>query len=148
MTPTNGFQKGNKLAGSRKGKPNRLTNDVRQVFHKVYDEMGDDDKSGKDGKPLTGHEAMLKWARDNQTEFYRLYGKMIPQTAELGDDLHEDFVATLVFEEEQAQELVEANVTDVGKEGVKQLSDGADVGEMGTNGDDNTPSPKDDHNLV
>ena len=144
MTPTNGFQKGNKLAGSRKGKPNRLTNDVRQVFHKVYDEMGAHDKDEKTGEPLSGHQAMLKWARGNQTEFYRLYGKMIPATAELGDDLHEDFVATLVFEEEQSH-LIEANVVDVGKEGVKQLPNG---GQMGKNGDDNTPSSEDDHNLV
>lgn len=141
------FQKGNKAAvGNKRGK-NRLTNDVRQVFHKVYDEMGEHDKDEKTGLPLSGHQAMLKWARDNQTEFYRLYGKMIPATAELGDDLHEDFVATLVFKEEQ-QHLIEANVTDVGKEDVKQLSNGANGDEMGTNGDDNTPSPKDDANLV
>ncbi len=141
---TTGFQKGNKLAGSRKGKPNRLTNDVRQVFHKVYDEMGADDKDEKTGEPLTGHQAMLKWARDNQSEFYRLYGKMIPATAELGDDLHEDFVATLVFEEEQSH-LIEANVTDVGNETPKQLPSGAG---MGKNGDDNAPSAKEDANLV
>ena len=141
------FQKGNKAAvGAKRGK-NRLTNDVRQVFHKVYDEMGENDKSGKDGKPLSGHQAMLKWARGNQTEFYRLYGKMIPATAELGDDLHEDFVATLVFEEEQSH-LIEANVTDVGSEDQKQLSDGADGGEKGIIGDDNAPPPVDDHNLV
>ncbi len=28
---------------------------------------------------------------------------MIPRTEELSDDLHEDFIATLVFEEEEAR---------------------------------------------
>ncbi len=37
------FEKDNKLSKGRpKGSKNRLTNDVRQVFHRVYDEMGKD----------------------------------------------------------------------------------------------------------
>ncbi len=110
-----GFEKGNKLGTGRpKGTKNKLTNDVRQAFHKVYDEMGENIKV--DGKPMTGHEAFLGWARDNPTEFYRLYGKMIPATAELTGDIHENFVDELVFEEEQLN-LVEgqANVVDVGE---------------------------------
>ncbi len=47
----------------------------------------------------------MVWARENQTEFYRLYAKMIPRTAELSDDMHEDFVATLIFEDEQAKAI-------------------------------------------
>ncbi len=82
---------------------NRLTNDVRQVFHKVYEEMGKNTINPETGKPYTGHEAMLNWARDNMTEFYRLYGKMIPATAELPEEMHEDFVETLIFEDEQAK---------------------------------------------
>ena len=92
------FQEGNKLGGRKKGSKNRFTNDVRACFHKVYEEMGENVEV--DGRKQTGDEAFLAWARDNQTEFYRLYAKMIPQTAELPDDLHEDFVDTLVFEEE------------------------------------------------
>lgn len=121
-----GFEKGNKLGGRPKGSKNRITNDVRQAFHKVYDEMGKDFEDDKGNpKPLTGHEAMLLWARGNPTEFYRLYGKMIPTTAELPEDLHEDFVDNLIFEEESPK-LVEAkDVTDMGKEGQKQLTNGA-----------------------
>lgn len=101
------FEQGNSFStGRKKGSRNRLTNDVRGCLHNVYDEMGKDQRD-KNGNPLTGHQAFLKWARDNQTEFYRLYAKMIPHTAELGDDLHEDFVATLVFEEEQ---MIEGSV--------------------------------------
>ncbi len=42
----------------------------------------------------------MAWALEDMTEFYRLYAKLIPGTAELADDLHEDFVAKLVFEDE------------------------------------------------
>lgn len=108
--------------GAKRGK-NRLTNDVRQVFHKVYDEMSADQTDPKTGKPLTGHQAMLNWARENQTEFYRLYGKMIPATAELAEDMHEDFIAELIFEDEQA-ELIEANVVDVGNDSQLTLPSG------------------------
>ncbi len=100
------FEKGNQAGvghGRPKGSKNRLTNDVRQVFHKVYEEMGKNTINPETGKPYTGHEAMLEWARENQTEFYRLYGKMIPATAELPEELHEDFVASLVFEDEQVK---------------------------------------------
>jgi hypothetical protein len=122
-----GFQKGNQCAvGAKRGKA-RLTNDVRQVFHKVYDQMGDnvevmDEESGEMRKQ-TGHEAMLMWARENQTEYYRLYGKMIPATAELPEDMHEDFVANLIFEDEQ-NEVIETTAVDVGNEGQLQLPSG------------------------
>ncbi len=65
----------------------------------AYANMGGFDENGK--LIETGDDAFLKWARQNQTEFYRMYAKMIPATAELGDDMHEDFVADLIFEEEQ-----------------------------------------------
>lgn len=138
------FEKGNSLGGRKKGSKNRLTNDVRQVFHRVYDEMGADAKHEKTGKPLTGHEAMLLWARDNQSEFYRLYGKMIPQTAELGGDLHEDFVDDLIFAEEQPRLVDAKDVTDVGKEGQKQLPSGETSTDIEPNNADNAPLKDDD----
>jgi len=67
--------------------------------------MGGFDENGK--LIETGGEAFLKWARKNQTEFYRMYDKMIPRTEELSDDLHEDFIAELIFEEEQAKVIEE-----------------------------------------
>ncbi len=133
------FEKGNNHGKGRKaGSKNRLTNDVRQVFHKVYDEMGADERDEKTGEPLTGHQAMLKWAQENKTEFYRLYGKMIPATAELPEDMHEDFVATLIFEDEEA-ELIETNAKDVGNEGQLQLPSGETV-------PDSTPPVSDNPN--
>ncbi len=119
------FEKGNKLSTGRpKGTKNRITNDVRQVFHRVYEEMGAHVVDSNTGKPLTGHQAMLEWARINPTEFYRLYGKMIPATAELPQDLHEDFIDELVFEDELPKQVEAKDVTDMGKEGQKQLPSG------------------------
>ncbi len=133
------FKKGNKLGGRPKGSKNRLTNDVRQVFHRVYEEMGKNTIDEKTLKPLSGHEAMLLWARENPTEFYRLYGKMIPQTAELPADLHEDFVDELIFEEEQPKLVEATDVTDVGKEGQKQLTDGETKPDKEAKNADNAP---------
>ncbi len=96
------FTKGHNLSKGRpKNSKNKVTNDVRESFHKAYANMGGFDENGK--LIETGDEAFLKWARENQTEFYRLYAKMIPKTAELAEDLHEDFVATLIFEDEQVK---------------------------------------------
>ena len=119
------FKKGHNLATGRpKGSKNRYNRDIRQVFHDVYEEMGSNVIDEKTQKPLTGHEAMLAWARTCPTEFYRLYGKMIPSTTPPETDGHEDFVDELIFEDEMP-ELVEAvDVTDVGKDDHKQLSSG------------------------
>jgi hypothetical protein len=115
------FQKGNTYGTGRpKGMKNKLTNDVRQIFHEAYESMGKG-KLNEKGEPMTGKEAFLRWAQENQTEFYRLYGKMIPTTQELTGDLHEDFVDSLVFEEEEAK-LVEAVIVE--DEGQKQLPSG------------------------
>jgi hypothetical protein len=126
------FEKGNTIgkAGRPKGLKNRYNRDIRQVFHEVYDAMGDNIIDETTQKPLTGHDAMLNWARENPTEFYRLYGKMIPSTAEIKTDGHEDFIDELIFVDEQPA-LVEAKditdepkATDVGNDGHKQIESG------------------------
>jgi hypothetical protein len=114
------FEHGNRFStGRKKGARNQLTNDVREAFHKAYANMGGFDENGK--LIETGDEAFLKWARQNQTEFYRLYTKMIPKTAELPDDLLEDFVDTLIFEEEidrlEDGHAKVVDVTDMGQDG-------------------------------
>ncbi len=101
------FEKGNTFStGRKKGARNKLTNDVRAAFHKAYANMGGFDENGK--LIETGDDAFLKWARQNQTEFYRLFAKMLPKTAELPDDLHEDFLEELVLEEE-SDKWIEGN---------------------------------------
>lgn len=51
--------------GSRKGRPNRIGWVVKQNVLEVFELLG-----GVDG--------MVKWAKRNKTEFYRLYARLIP----------------------------------------------------------------------
>ena len=54
-----------KTGGRQVGAPNRLTTACREAVQHVYDDIG-------------GHEAFSKWARENQTEFYRIAARLIP----------------------------------------------------------------------
>jgi hypothetical protein len=143
-----GFEKGHQLSQGRpKGSKNRINKDIRQVFHQVYEQMGENMINKLTGKPMTGLEAMLDWARNNPTEFYRLYGKMIPAKPEEQEDTHEDFIADLVLEDEI--KLVEATditkAVDVGDEGRKQLPSGASTPSFRP---DNAPHPRNEADLV
>ena len=51
--------------GRPKGSQNRLTRAGREAFMLAFDEVG-------------GVKALTAWARENQTEFYRLYARLIP----------------------------------------------------------------------
>lgn len=51
--------------GRPKGTPNKTTVAAREAFQLAFDKLG-------------GPEAMAKWAGENQTEFYKLYGRLIP----------------------------------------------------------------------
>lgn len=64
------FQKGN--PGRKKGSQNKFTVSVKSAFQAAFDEMG-------------GQDALAKWGALNQTEFYKLASKLIPQTLEGGD---------------------------------------------------------------
>ena len=50
---------------SRKGSPNKIGAQVKENVVAVFTRLG-------------GTAAMATWARKNQTEFYRLYGRLIP----------------------------------------------------------------------
>ncbi len=142
------FQKGNTVGGRTKGAKNRYTTDVRQVFFEVYENMGANKVSSETGKPLTGAEAMLDWARDNPTEFYRLYGKMIPTTQEITGDVHEDFLEMLVLKEHSRKaKMIEAkaNVVDVGNEGPIELDNGEEPPHVNPSGEG---APDKDRDLV
>jgi hypothetical protein len=63
-----------KTGGRQAGVPNRLTTHFREAVHYVYSDMG-------------GHEAFSKWAKENQTEFYRIAARLIPtEMRENGED--------------------------------------------------------------
>jgi len=55
---------GRKTGGRTKGTPNKAK-DARENFSQCFLELG-------------GVEALKKWAKENQTDFYKLYGRLIP----------------------------------------------------------------------
>jgi hypothetical protein len=59
------FAKGNKLAGSRKGRPNKSTASIKDAFVQAFDRLG-------------GVDALVKWGKTNPTEFYKQVTKLIP----------------------------------------------------------------------
>ena len=52
--------------GRPKGALNKTTASVKQALSTVYDKKG-------------GDTALLAWAKENETEFYKLWGRMLPQ---------------------------------------------------------------------
>ncbi len=50
---------------SRKGRPNKVGATAKENILAVFTRLG-------------GTAQMAKWASDNQTEFYKLYGRLIP----------------------------------------------------------------------
>jgi hypothetical protein len=60
-----GMMKRMKLGGRQAGTPNKITTAFKDAVRFVYDEIG-------------GHAAFSDWAKDNQTEFYRIASRLIP----------------------------------------------------------------------
>jgi len=56
---------GYKIGGRQQGTPNRITTAFKQAVQIVYDDIG-------------GHVAFAAWARENQTDFYRIASRLIP----------------------------------------------------------------------
>ena len=52
-------------AGRKKGTPNKSTVLVKSVLAEAFEGIG-------------GVPALIKWAEDNQTEFYKLFVKLLP----------------------------------------------------------------------
>lgn len=61
---------GHKTGGREKGTPNKISTTVRENVVSVFDQIG-------------GKEKMAAWAADNQTEFYRIYARLLPTEATL-----------------------------------------------------------------
>ena len=63
-TANNGsFKKGN--AGRKAGTPNKVTTAAKEAFALAFEGIG-------------GVKELAKWAKENQTEFFKLYARMIP----------------------------------------------------------------------
>lgn len=52
-------------SGRKKGVPNKLTMKAREAFEHAFNAAG-------------GPAALAQWAKENRTEFYKLYAKTIP----------------------------------------------------------------------
>lgn len=57
---------------------------------------------------LGGTAAMAKWAKDNQTDFYRLYAKLIPQQIDMDVNIKEKDVTANPLTPEQWDERFSA----------------------------------------
>ena len=58
-------QKGKRFGGRQKGTPNKTTAKVKEAMELAFEGIG-------------GVPALIKWAEDNQTEFYKLFVKLLP----------------------------------------------------------------------
>ena len=76
-----------KTGGRQKGTPNKLTKSAREAFQHAFDALG-------------GAEALTDWAQKQPSEFYRLYGRLIPATDSSGK---EPFRLTVVWRKSDAQ---------------------------------------------
>lgn len=56
-----------KTGGRVAGTPNKVSSAVRDNVIAVFDDIG-------------GQEAMVEWAKENKTEFYRLWGRLLPKS--------------------------------------------------------------------
>lgn len=57
--------KGQKTGGRQKGTPNKTTKNAREAFQMAFDGLG-------------GYSRLQAWALENQTDFYKLYARLIP----------------------------------------------------------------------
>lgn len=73
---------GRKTGGRTKGTPNKATATAKQAFQLAFDEIG-------------GPEALAIWAKDNKTDFYKLFSKLIPQDVNANITTHEDALKDL-----------------------------------------------------
>lgn len=62
-----------KLGGRQKGTPNKLSAKVKEGFLLAYKACG-------------GDKAFGDWAKANQTEFYKLYSKLLPTDVTSGEE--------------------------------------------------------------
>jgi hypothetical protein len=72
------FKKG--VSGNQNGRPkgvqNKMTQSVKEVFNKVFDELQEDKEAN-----------LLTWGKNNPTDFYKLCSKLIPNAVDVKGDL-------------------------------------------------------------
>jgi len=64
--------KGKPGPGRPKGLPNKLTRGAKEAFALAFDNLG-------------GAKGLTEWGRDNLTEFYKLYSRLIPTEQQISN---------------------------------------------------------------
>lgn len=84
------FKKGERKVGRAKGTPNKTTVAVKAALVEAFTELG-------------GVPALVKWARTDLAEFYRIWSRLLPQEAKVtvdGKVTLEDLVAGVPAKED------------------------------------------------
>jgi hypothetical protein len=66
--------RGIKTGGRQKGTPNKMTTAAKDAFALAFDDIG-------------GPDALAEWGRENRTEFYKLFSKLIPIDATVNGNM-------------------------------------------------------------
>lgn len=83
-----GSRPGERRGGRKKGTPNKTTVAAKEAFALAFQGMG-------------GVPGLRKWGSENQTEFYKLYSKLIPvDVTSAGEQLQAGVIALPVVTEE------------------------------------------------
>lgn len=72
------FKKGQKKtegSGRKKGSVNK-SSDIRNAFYNAFFKLG-------------GIPELVKWGKNNRTEYYKILAKLMPKEIELGDTSHQ-----------------------------------------------------------
>lgn len=72
MPAPKGTRPPNAGKGRARGSQNKVTRAAKEAFVIAFDKLG-------------GVEALATWARKNPTEFFKLYSKLIPTEAHIGN---------------------------------------------------------------
>ena len=59
------FKKGERLTGRQKGTPNKTTASVKEALEEAFEKNG-------------GVESLCGWAKEQPSEFYKIWAKMLP----------------------------------------------------------------------
>lgn len=78
-----------KVGGRVAGTPNKATASMKAAIQTVYDRLQDEAATGETG----AHAHFFGWAKDNETEFYKLAAKLIPVQLDANVSGHIEMIA-------------------------------------------------------
>lgn len=85
-----GANRGNAGKGRPKGVPNKTTRSAREAMELAFQGLG-------------GVPKLTEWAKDNPTEFYRLWGRLIPAEVQHASDPAHPMTLEVVFRNEASR---------------------------------------------